>query len=105
METCATVEEILGKMNEQVDARKEKNDNVSLASEVTKGTDSCDGTIDDYHNIRFIRMFQEIINQNEMNREVMKTLNDDIRTIFGILVEHGKILQSLIIAVGPLADL
>ncbi|XLR59238.1 hypothetical protein HN51_013596 [Arachis hypogaea] len=59
METCATVEEILGKMNEQVDALKEKNDNVSLASEVAKGTDGGDGTIDDDHNIRFIRMFQE----------------------------------------------
>ncbi|KAL4301515.1 hypothetical protein AHAS_Ahas17G0308600 [Arachis hypogaea] len=105
METCATVEEILGKMNEQVDTLKEKNDNVSLASEVAKGTDGGDGTIDDDHNIRFIRMFQEIINQNEMTREVMKTLNEDIRTISGILVEHGKILQSLIAAVGPLADL
>ncbi|XLR56894.1 hypothetical protein S83_007566, partial [Arachis hypogaea] len=96
MEICATVKEILGKMNEHVDARKEKNDNVSLVSEVAKGTDGGDRTTDDDHNIRFIRMFQE---------EVMKTLNEDIRTISGILVEHGKILQSLIVAVGPLANL
>ncbi|KAL4390281.1 hypothetical protein AHAS_Ahas03G0129400 [Arachis hypogaea] len=40
-----------------------------------------------------------------MAKEVMKTLNEDIRTISGILVEHGKILQSLIVAVGPLANL
>ncbi|KAL4276634.1 hypothetical protein AHAS_Ahas20G0226800 [Arachis hypogaea] len=38
-------------------------------------------------------------------REVMKTLNDHIRTISGMLVDHGKILQSLMLAVGPLADL
>ncbi|XLR04444.1 hypothetical protein S83_070642, partial [Arachis hypogaea] len=46
-----------------------------------------------------------IINQNEITKEVMKTLNDHIRTISEMLVDHGKILQSMMFAVGPLADL
>ncbi|KAL4315034.1 hypothetical protein AHAS_Ahas15G0144700 [Arachis hypogaea] len=74
-------------------------------NEVIKVTDGGGGTVDDNNAIRFIQMFQEIINQNEITREVIKTLNDHIRTISGILVDRGKILQALVCTVGPLADL
>ncbi|KAL4343608.1 hypothetical protein AHAS_Ahas11G0095400 [Arachis hypogaea] len=125
METCATVEEILGKMKEQADAQKEKNEYASLTSPtmvvfgavrslkgrmvvtVPSTTTMPSGSSGCSRRLVFCTTSfgHNIINQNKMTRAVIKTLNDHIRTISRMLVDHGKILQALVHVVGPLVNL
>ncbi|QHO01203.1 uncharacterized protein DS421_13g413030 [Arachis hypogaea] len=79
---------------------------VSLASEVAKGAaGGCRGKSLEDNMLNVLNMVQEhVLSEKDMTKTILKTHNDQLRTITEILADHGKAIQALLTHVKTTKD-